>query len=114
MTVVNTYLPIDKEEMCKAGSPFYDRLQEATRQHFVLDIYKSILNEEIPEFDTGMKNGSYCHKYVQMYIGEISIESSTNSVTKSIREVKATFLDKLGTIGGTLGLFTGKTISFSE
>ena len=102
-------MPIDIAEICQIGSPFYDQLQEATRQHFVLELYKSILNEENPDFYTSLKNGSYCHKFVQKYVGQIIIGSSTNSVTKSVREVKANFIDQLGTIGGTLGLFTGKT-----
>ena len=40
----------------------------------------------------------------------VNVESPTSSVIKSSRETRVTFLDQLGTIGGTLGLFTGMSI----
>ena len=40
----------------------------------------------------------------------VSVESPTSTVAKSAREPRVTFMDKLGTIGGTLGLFTGMSL----
>ena len=40
----------------------------------------------------------------------MSVESPTDSITKSAREIRVTLIDQIGTVGGTLGLFTGMSI----
>ena len=49
-------------------------------------------------------------KYVKKYISIVSIEAATNNIVKSIKAKRVTFTDQLGTIGGTLGLFSGISI----
>ena len=110
MTMAITYLPIDPVEMCGKDGLFHDHLTQATRQHYVFENYKALVEGRIPEFKNGLKNGSYCHDFVKNYLAEISVGSSTSSVTKSVRSPRATFIDQLGIIGGNLGLFTGMSI----
>ena len=112
MTVVTAYLPIDTEELCKKTGTINDPLMQLTKQHFAFENYKSLVSGDgkIPDLKTGLENGSLCKKFVETYVAQVNVESSTSTVTKSIREPKVTFIDQLGTIGGTLGLFTGMSI----
>ena len=110
MTVATTYLPIDPIEICGKGGVYHDRLTQATRQYYVFENYKALVAGRIPEFKKSMSNGSYCQDFVKKYVAQISVGSSTSSVTKSIRSPRATFIDQLGIIGGNLGLFTGMSI----
>ena len=43
-------------------------------------------------------------------IAKITIEIAEPTVTNVQRDVKVTFVDQIGTIGGTLGLFCGLSI----
>ena len=52
-------------------------------------------------------DGSICKKFVQKYVGLVVVQSPANAVPMSIREVRVTFIDQIGIIGGMLGLFTG-------
>ena len=45
-----------------------------------------------------------------MNIAKITIEIAEPTVTNVQRDVKVTFVDQIGTIGGTLGLFCGLSI----
>ena len=51
-----------------------------------------------------------CEKYVNQYVSFVSIESPTKIVTKSHRDQRKFFIDKLGTIGGTLGVCAGMSV----
>ena len=110
MTVAVTYLPIDEKEACGKGGLFHDRLMQATRQYYVFESYKALINGRIPDFKTGINNGSFCQDFVKRYVAQVSVGSSTSSVTKSLRSPRVTFIDQLGIIGGNLGLFTGMSI----
>ena len=47
---------------------------------------------------------------VERNIAKITIEIAEPTVTNVQRDVKVTFVDQIGTIGGTLGLFCGLSI----
>ena len=47
---------------------------------------------------------------VERNIAKITMEISEPTVTNVQRDIKVTFVDQLGTIGGTLGLFCGLSI----
>ena len=64
----------------------------------------------LPELATQFRNGSLCKEYIRNYVSFVSVESPTTSVIKSKREKRISFNDQLGTIGGTLGLFTGMSL----
>ena len=103
MTVAVTYLPIDEKEACGKGGLFHDHLMQATRQYYVFESYKALINGRIPDFKTGINNGSFCQDFVKRYVAQVSVASSTSSVTKSLRSPRVTFIDQLGIIGGNLG-----------
>ena len=112
MTVVTNYVPINAVDFCKEGSFFKKQLTRSYRQHFAFENYKTLVtgDGQIPDLQASMANGSLCYQFIEKFIALVSVESPTSTVTKSTREPRVTFMDQLGTIGGTLGLFTGMSI----
>ena len=112
MTVVTNYVPINADELCKEGSFFKKQLTHSSWQHFAFENYKTIItgDGQIPDLQASMANGSLCHQFIHRFVGMVSVESPTSTVTKSAREPRVTFIDQLGTVGGTLGLFTGMSV----
>ena len=112
MTVVTTYVPINAVDMCKEGSFFKKQLIHSFRQHFAFRNYETLVtgDGQIPDLQASMANGSLCYQFVEKFIAMVSVESPTSTVAKSAREPRVTFMDQLGTIGGTLGLFTGMSL----
>ena len=60
-------------------------------------------------FDDEWTN-EFCQDYFRKYISIVSVETPTNTAVKSKRVQRTTFFDKLATVGGTLGLFSGLSI----
>ena len=112
MTVVTTYVPINAVDLCKEGSFFKKHLIRSFRQHFVFKNYETLVtgDGQIPDLQASMANGSLCYQFIEEFIAMVSVESPTSTVAKSAREPRVTFMDQLGTIGGTLGLFTGMSL----
>ena len=112
MTVVTNYVPINADELCKEGSFFKKQLTHSSWQHFAFENYKTLItgDGQIPDLQASMANGSLCLQFIHRFVGMVSVESPTSTVTKSAREPRVTFMDQLGTIGGTLGLFTGMSL----
>jgi hypothetical protein len=112
LTLIKSYLPINTDEVCRRGRFFDKHFTLASSQHFAFENYKALISGEgiIPDLGASLENGSMCKSFVAEYIAIVSVESPTNTVTKSAREPRVTFIDQLGTIGGTLGLFTGISI----
>ena len=112
MTVVTTYVPINAVDLCKEGSFFKKHLIRSFRQHFAFRNYETLVtgDGQIPNLQASMTNGSLCYQFVEKFIAMVSVESPTSTVAKSAREPRVTFMDQLGTIGGTLGLFTGMSL----
>ena len=52
----------------------------------------------------------WCQEYVKDYISMVSIETPTNSITKSGRVRRKSLDEKLSDVGGILGLFSGISI----
>ena len=50
---------------------------------------------------------SLCKTFVENYVALVSVESPTNTVAHTERDIRDSLVDKLGIIGGTIGLFTG-------
>ena len=88
------------------------QLIHSYRQHFAFKNYETLVtgDGQIPDLQASMANGSLCYQYVEKFIAMVSVESPTSTVAKSAREPRVTFMDQLGTIGGTLGLFTGMSL----
>ena len=49
---------------------------------------------------------SLCKEFVEKYVALVSVESPTPTVAFAMLDVRDSFFERLGTIGGTLGLFT--------
>ena len=62
------------------------------------------------DLEKSLINGSLCKTYLNQYVSFVSIESPTKIVTKSHRDQRKFFIDKLGTIGGTLGVCAGMSV----
>ena len=106
-----TIIPLELNEVCQEGTKMHVHFEQYFANHFAFESYKSLVEDRtIPDIASSYANGSLCKSYVQNYISFISVESPTTSVIKSIREKKLSFNDQLGTVGGTLGLFTGMSL----
>ena len=56
-----------------------------------------------------------CEHFVKNNVAYVTIEAANDEVLHSKRDIRVTFTDQLGTIGGTLGLLSGMSIiSFIE
>ena len=112
ITVVSSYVPLNAINVCKEGGFFKNQLIHSFRQHFAFENYKTLItgDGQIPDLQASLANGSLCCKFTEKYVGMVTVESPTSTVTKSAREPRVTLIDQLGTIGGTLGLFTGMSL----
>ena len=112
MTVVTSYVPINVDDACKRDSYFEKHFVHSSRRHFAFEIYRSLIegDGQIPDLQTNLANGSLCRNFISKFVALLSVESPTDSITKSAREIRVTLIDQIGTIGGTLGLFTGMSI----
>ena len=50
---------------------------------------------------------SMCKQYVKKFVAIISVKTPTDVIAMTSRDVRVSFMDKVGIIGGTLGLFHG-------
>ena len=112
MAIIASYLPINTNDACKRGSVFDKHFVRSLRQHFAFENYRTLItgDGQIPDLSTSMANGSLCSNFIKKFVSIIKVESPTSTITKSAREVRVTFIDQIGTVGGTLGLFTGMSI----
>ena len=112
LTTWPTIFPLDLDDLCKKDSVFDQGFKENFQQHFAFESYKTLVEGgSLPDLATRVSNGSLCKEYINNYVALLSVESPTNSIVKSKREsYTVTFNDQMGTIGGTLGLFTGMSL----
>ena len=104
--------PLDMDDICGRGSFLDLHVEHSFRQHFAFEGYKTLVeSRSLPDLVKSFSNGSLCKEFVTSFLVFVSIESPTTSVIKSKREsYMVTFNDQMGTIGGTLGLFTGMSV----
>ena len=112
LTTWPVIVPLELEDVCKKGGFFDQQFESSFEKFFAFESYTTLVDEGLlPELATRLSNGSLCKEYVTKYVVLISVESPTSSIVKSKREsYTVTFNDQMGTIGGTLGLFTGMSI----
>ena len=81
---------------------------------FAFENYQLLIQGQ-PQSDLSMalSNGTLCMKYVEKYVSFVSVESPTKSVTKSKRDISATFQDKLAKTGAIIAVHLGKDYSIS-
>ena len=99
------------KDLCKDGT-FFDKFFEQNLQRlFAFEHYRSLVQEQrIPDLATSFSNGSLCAEYMQKYVSFVSVESPTESVSKSHLDRSTSFIDQLGIIGGNLGLCVGMSV----
>ena len=103
--------PLDLEEICVSESFMSQHLEHSFSKHFAFEAYETLVEGgSLPDLQNSFTNGSLCKNYVKNFISFVSVSSPTTSVMKTVRDKRFTFNDQLGTIGGTLGLFTGMSI----
>ena len=88
-----------------------EHLEYSFSKHFAFEAYETLVEGgSLPNLEASLSNGSLCQNYVQKYLAFVSISSPTGSVIKTVQDKRFTFFDQLGTVGGTLGLFTGMSV----
>ena len=102
---------LDLEDICKLGNFMSQHLEHSFSKHFAFEAYETLVEGgSLPDLQNSFTNGSLCKNYVRNFISFVSVSSPTTSVIKTVHDKRFTFNDKLGTIGGTLGLFTGMSV----
>ena len=111
LTMWHTFFPLNLEEICKEGHMIYEQIDQTFGKHFAFESYRALVEGgSIPNLAASYANGSLCKSFVKNYLSFVSVESPSTSVISSRREKRFSFFDQLGTIGGTLGLFTGMSL----
>ena len=103
--------PLNIEDLCKDGT-FFDKFFEQNLQRlFAFEHYRSMVQEQrIPDLAISLSNGSLCREYIWKYISFVSVESATESISKSQLDRSTSFIDQLRIIGGNLGLCVGMSV----
>ena len=114
--VIDNILPMDYKKTCHKGSFQDKQFKHNFQQHFAFHNYKTLVQGElIPDLAKSYENGSLCEEYMKNYVGFLNVYSPTSHVILTNRDKAVFFYDKIGTIGGTFGLFIGTSlISFAE
>ena len=111
LSMWHSTVPLEVQEICKDGTFFDIFFKKNFQRLFAFESYKMLVQKQSTlDLAKSLRNGSLCSTYVNNYVSFVSIESPTKSVTKSHRDQRKFFIDKLGTIGGTLGVSAGMSV----
>ena len=111
LSVWQKAVPLNIEELCREGAYFDKFLEQNFEKIFSFEYLRSFVQEQrIPDLASSLSNGSMCVDYVEKYVSFVSVESPTESVSKSQLDISASFNDQLGIIGGNLGLCVGMSV----
>ena len=116
LSVWQKTVPFDIKELCKQGTYFDKFFRQNFQRLFAFEQYRLLVEEKyVSNLADTFKNGTVCINYIRKYISFVSIESPSESVFKSSMDKRTSFIDKLGVIGGTLGICVGASLfSFAE
>ena len=104
-------IPLETKDICKNGAYFDIFFKKNFQRLFAFESYQILIQRQSTiDLATSLSNGSLCTTYIKKYVAFVSIESPTKSVTKSHLDQRKFFIDKLGTIGGTLGVCAGMSV----
>ena len=107
LTWEKSFRPINIKKVCKKGS-FLDRFfVRSAKQHLSFQHENKNVDEMI---NKDKMLASLCENFVKRYIGIVTVETPTIAIAKTIRNIRVSFMDQVGIIGGTLGVFTGISI----
>ena len=111
LSVWQKSVPLNIEELCRGGAYFDRFFKQNFQRIFAFEQYRSLVQEQrIPDLAPSLSNGSLCIDYVGKYVSFVSVESPTESVSKSQMDRSTSFFDQLGIIGGNLGLCVGMSV----
>ena len=111
LSMWHSTVPLEVQEICKDGTFFDIFFKKNFQRLFAFESYKMLVQKQSTlDLAKSLKNGSLCSTYLNNYVSFVSIESPTKSVTKSHKDQRKFFIDKLGTIGGTLGVAAGMSV----
>ena len=114
-----SFRPINLDKICKRGSVLFEFLKKSEHQHFSQDYYNrwKLATKDFTQFekiDKRMKDGNesnhyviQCKEFVVKYVSIVTVETPTDVITLTLRNLEAGFLERLGILGGQIGLFTG-------
>ena len=103
--------PLDLEEICRSGSFISQHFEHSFSKHFAFEAYETLVEGgSIPDLQKSLTNGSLCENYVKNFISFVSVSSPGTSIIRTLRDKRFTFYDKLGNVGGTLGIVTGMSL----
>jgi hypothetical protein len=110
------YFPINEEKICFDYTFHGLYFRRNFQKHFAFHNYKTLVeNGSIPDLVTSFANGSLCKDYIRNYAALVTMNSPSSKIIITKRDKSTFFYDKIGTIGGTFGLFVGMSfISFAE
>ena len=111
LTLWHNTVPLKIEELCYYNTYFDKFVKKNFQKLFAFESYKLLVQGHNPsDLINSLSNGTLCMTYVQNYVALVTVESPTKSVTKSHRDQRKFFIDKLGVIGGTLGVSAGMSV----
>ena len=111
LSMWQTTYPFYIEELCKDGAYFERFFKEHFQNIFVFEHYRTLIQgQSFDDLTSSLSNGSACMNYIRKYVSFVSVESPTESVSKSHMDNRVFFIDQLGVIGGNLGLCVGMSV----
>ena len=111
LSIWHNSLPLDSDTLCKDKTYFDRFFKDNFQRLFALENYQMLIRERSTlDLALRLNNGSLCISYINKYVSLLSVETPTKGVTKSYRDQRKFFIDKLGTIGGTLGVCAGMSV----
>ena len=117
LTLEKSFRPINIEKVCKSGGALHKFFMNTAIQHFSNDTHNRLATgdqDQLIYLHATVKNnnisahyGTLCKEFVEKYIAMITVETPTDTILLTSRDVSATFWEQVAMIGGNLGLFTG-------
>ena len=117
-----SFRPINIDKICKRGSVLFEFLKKSENQHFSQNYYNrwKLATEDYQKFEELhqiMKDGNMsdhylaqCKEFVAKYVAIVTVETPTDVITLILRNVVKSFHEKVGVLGGEIGLLTGLSI----
>ena len=104
------------KKVCEPSAYFDEFFKQNFQRIFAFESYRVLVHEKrTPDLATSLSNGSLCEWYIRNYVSFVSVESPTESISKSTLDQRISFNNQLGVIGGTLGICIGTSLlSFAE
>ena len=109
--------PINIKSICKKNSVLHKFVMKTAKQRFSLDHFDNLTSgqkEPFIYYDQMMRDGhisehyaTICKDFVKNYIAIVSVESPTDVVALTSKSLSVTTFEKVATLGGEIGLFTG-------